>query len=434
MVTTIIGKIFLQAYNKKFCEKNGKELTPKEFFTDIFYPLFFGHDKYLMWIQNSEMVQGLKKGATLTSEEIERRKNRCIEKIENAIVLDASIAVGYRAESLCASTSGQIGLHELKNTPDDAYLSWIGAGLGVGIQGGLSVLFDNPEVLLDLYDGWGVYRKLINELPEMKGNQITTWNGQWLKKKCSPYDDVNDFSSVLENEDKVISIGTIPWAELLIAISRHFTYPQMMGYIYSLGQTYTTIGFIPFALSPIRRPYELYIKYFGVDECEYAIKLFGTAMGLATACREGVIGLKALEPKGLMPMIKGGKIPSVKFENEEQKIKYNTYQIWLLAMLNNEELWQKAKEFAESLQHYSITGKSARTGRSNSVKNLLESINKKGFIEQLIPIISDAENVHAFEEIAALINGMPSDNVPYFLTLMRFHYAFINNQSNLKTK
>lgn len=35
------------------------------------------------------------------------------------------------------------------------------------------------------------------------------------------------------------------------------------------------------------------------------------------------------------------------------------------------------------------------------------------------------------KEMASIVNTMPSDNVPYFLTLIRFHYAtFTNTKRN----
>jgi phenylpyruvate tautomerase PptA (4-oxalocrotonate tautomerase family) len=61
------------------------------------------------------------------------------------------------------------------------------------------------------------------------------------------------------------------------------------------------------------------------------------------------------------------------------------------------------------------------------VKILLEATNKHNFIKGLTEIVADAENKDNIKEIASVINAMPSDNVPYFLTLIRFHYASINN-------
>ena len=76
-------------------------------------------------------------------------------------------------------------------------------------------------------------------------------------------------------------------------------------------------------------------------------------------------------------------------------------------------------------------GKTARTVRSNMVKILLESTNKRAFIDGMGKIVEEADaSMNEFEDIASTINTMPSDNVPYFLILMRFHYAVINSKNS----
>lgn len=233
--------------------------------------------------------------------------------------------------------------------------------------------------------------------------------------------------SPFSTKDGLMSVETQSWTKVLIAISQTFTTPQMLGYVYNYGQTNTTIGFIPFVLKDIRRPKELYLKYFDMGG-KQAEELWGTAFGFAKACQAGAVGIKAMEPKGLTDYIKKGKMP--KYNNEEQKINFNTYQIWLLAMLNNEELWAKAQEFATELQNYASSGQKSKTGNSRKVDEVLGSTNKQNFIKSLVEIVSDAENKDKIEITAALVNTMPTDNVPYFLTLIRFHFAAINN--NLK--
>jgi len=58
----------------------------------------------------------------------------------------------------------------------------------------------------------------------------------------------------------------------------------------------------------------------------------------------------------------------------------------------------------------------------------LTATNKKQFIDGLTTIVdgSETENVESLKEIAKSIHLMPIDNVPYFLTLIRFQYAVIN--------
>jgi hypothetical protein len=124
-----------------------------------------------------------------------------------------------------------------------------------------------------------------------------------------------------------------------------------------------------------------------------------------------------------------GVIPKYNPEDEEKAINFNTYQIWLLAMLNNEQLWEKAQDIAATLSNYSKTDKDLRTKKSQEVTNLLASVNKKQFIASLIEIVKGSPEPDQLAEIAEIVHTMPVDNVPYFLTLIRFQYAVVNKKS-----
>lgn len=435
MITSNIGKIFLKAYN----EKCGTKYDAKTFFVEVYYPLFFDQQKYMMTAGNSplenpklsweKMIKG-----QVDFESPQRRKERfvkLIDKIESSDA-DASTAIGYPTLDVNSTTSGQVSNIAIGTSKDDIYLSWIGAGLGIGVQGGFSILFGSPQILLDIFDGWNIYRRVLNNTQNLKGNQINTWNGQWLvhcySKLFVPTDPMANFNP-FSTKDSFMSVDTQSWTKVLIAISQKYDNPQMLGYVYNYGQTNTTIGFIPFVLSKIRRPIELYQDKFGMESGKKAEELWGTAFGFAKACQAGAIGVKALQPKGLIDYIEKGKMPKFN-DNEEQIINFNTYQIWLLAMLNNEELWAKAQEFATELQAYVLSGQKSKTGNARKVDLVLESTNKFNFIKSLVDIVSDAENYKKIEEIVSLVNIMPTDNVPYFLTLIRFHFAAINNNKN----
>ncbi len=175
MIAATIGKIFLQAYNRKF----GKHYDAKTFFIEKHFPLFFDHEKYMQWITNSPFVQGIKKGAAPTASERREKLNVLIRKIEQSEA-DASIAIGFPSLDLTATTSGQITNLRLPISHEDVYSSWIGSALGIGVQGGISILFDREQILMDLFEGWEIYRDYLECMPKLRGNQINTWNGQWL--------------------------------------------------------------------------------------------------------------------------------------------------------------------------------------------------------------------------------------------------------------
>ncbi len=435
MITATIGKIFLEAYNKK----HSTNYDAKSFFVDVYHPLFFDSNKYLQWVTNSPFVQ-MKKGQkveTLTSNERKEKLQEFIAKVDVSKSPDSSIAPGFPAseEKEFATTSGQVTNLDISVSKEDYYLSWIGSSLGIGLQGGLSILFSNPEILLDVFEGWKLYRKALDETDKLAGNKVNTWNGQWLAHR---YDKGNyyaeqpmaGFNPFETSKEGMMSIATQTWTKLLIGIARQFSFPKMMGYVYRFDKTNTTLGFIPFNLEHIRRPIELYQRLFGEDEGRKAEELWGTEKGLRACCQKGAIGIEAMQPKGLkqyMTADKGVKLPKY---DEKQIISFHTYQIWLLAMLNNQEMWDKSLEFAKALKSYAESGKKGRTTNSRQIDEVLGATNKRSFMEALSNIASDIAGIESIQDIAMTVNSMPTDNVPYFLTLVRFHAAALNNPNN----
>ncbi len=432
MITATIGRIFLEAYNKKY----GTKYDAKTFFVEVYYPLFFDSNKYLQWVQNSPFVQMGKGQKVETLSQVERKEKlqKFIQKVEDCDKPDASIAPGFPAseEKEFATTSGQVTNLNLSTGKDDIFLSWIGSSLGVGIKGGY-LLLSEEDILLDLFEGWKLYRKVLNEIVQLKGNQINAWNGQWLAHRYGknyhqeepmaefyPYETTND----------VMSIATLSWTIILIRIAQHFSDLRTMGYFYGFDQKTKlpiTIGFIPINLEGIRSPIKLYQELFGMKDNEdnKAELLWGTAYSLKESCKLGVIGINAMQPKDLKDYITAEKTPKY---DDKQLIKFHTYQIWLLAMLNNEELWTKSIEFAQMLQSYTEKGKNGRTTNSRQIDAVLSATNKKTFIEALTAIVSDFEKTDGIVEMAQIINQMPNDNVPYLLTLIRFQFAALQKK------
>lgn len=437
MITANIGKTFLQAYN----EKNNCNYTAKDFFVEKYYKLFFDHNKYMISAGNSPLENPKISWEKMRTGQIPYESNdkrydrltKTLDKINNGPA-DASIALGFPTLDLTATTSGQVTNLNIPTNVDDIYLSWIGCSLGIGVQSGLSILFNNKQILLELYEGWKFYRDYLNSIPSLRGNQINTWNGQWIAHRYNKYsfDKFNPTSSFnpFDNmKNGGIELKTQSWTKVIIGIARNNLETSLTAYVYSLGQMNITIGFIPFELPRIRQPFELYKKYFGTNKTDQVELLFGTALGFTKACQMGSIGISALEPKGFKDCLSKGIIPKYYTNDEEKTINYNTYQIWLLAMLNNEQLWEKAQQIATLLNTYSLSDKNAKKVKSQEVSNLLSSVNKKQFIESLIDIIKGSSNIDKLEEIAEIIHMMPLDNVPYFLTLIRFQYSVISKKN-----
>lgn len=421
MVTSVVGRIFLNAYNERY----GTSYDARSFFTDVFYPLFFGHSKYMIWVTNSPFVQGFRAENWTESEGRERLKV-FIEKVESGS-RDASVAVGYAASDVkeYQSTSGQVTDMDFVIPAEEVYFSWFGFALGVCVSGGCNILFYKSNILMDIFDGWQYYRKVLDSNDSMNGHQCNTFNGQWLIHKYSHCYVSDSPMSNFSPLGKDNSIETVGWIQLLSGISNVFREENLMGYLYKLGNTNETYGFLPFLLGEIRRPKDLYKRYFGTGY-ETALALYGTANELLLYCEEGVIGVKAMEPEVLPKNFKkdGSLIPCK--GDEKRTVLYRTYLIWIIAMLNNQTYWDKSLEFAKNLNAYVLCDdKALSTKRTNEVGSILKSKSKKTFIEALTPVVKESENKGFFIDIAREINGMASDNVPYFLSLLNFQYASI---------
>lgn len=439
MVTSTIGNMFVKAYNEKF----GTDYDAKGFFMEIFYPLFFDQPKYMMTAGNSplenpkikwdDMLKG--KLPYETQEQRQARLLKLIDRIRE-IGADASTAIGYSSLDAVATTSGQMTSMAIKMEDDAIFASWIGHGLGLGVKGEINILFNDSRILLEIFEGWKYYRQSLDTNPCLKGNQINTWNTQWLVHKYSrQYQKNNEMAGLAPYsfKDDTMIVDSTTWTKLLFGISRRYRDIQVMAYLYNIGQTNTTYGFIPFFLNEIRRPIDLYKKLFGpIGDLNSVEELYGTALGLKESCKRGVIGLKALEPKGIKDYIyargsqKKVKMPKYK-DDHKIEITYRTYQTWILAMLNNQELWDKSQEFAKVLHHYVCNSeKKISTKRKNQVDAILAASNKKSFVAALTEVVVESNQTENIVSMAEEINLMPMDNVPYFLTLIRFHFASLN--------
>lgn len=457
MIAVNIGKTFLKAYNQKY----GRSYSAKEFFERQFFPLFYDHQKYMQWITNSPFVQGIRKGEYPTKDERAEKLKKLIEKI-STYAPDASIAIGFPSLDLVATTSGQITNIELGITEEDVYASWIGGGFGIGVQGGLVIFFDVPEILLKLYDGWQIYRNYLEEIPKLRPNQIDTWNGQWLSHvynlrnyvESSPTANFEPFSI---KKDGTVEIATQKWVKVLLGIAQHFPGQKITGYIFSLGQMNTTIGFIPFFLPDIVKPIDYYKRLFGENDFLQNAKiiedLLGDDFSLRQSCMRGQIGIEAMQPRNLMPYIrlKRGeykmpvykKAPTIRPKKDEtteefevrqkkafekynqQLVTFKTYEGWIMATLDDESLYAKAEKYAQCFIEYQKGAGKGKKDRINHVKQVLKAKNRRFFIEELITIIEN-EKLEQINELVEEVVKIPSDNFPYFLTLIRFRYAYLN--------
>lgn len=438
MITNLIGRTFLEAYNNKY----QKNYSAKEFFEQKYFELFFNHAKYMQWVTNSPFVQ-MKKGQKPELLSIDDRKEKLSnlhEKIKEEEP-DASFALGFPASEVkdYASTSGQVSDGLIPVSNDEIYLSWIGSGLGIGVAGGYNLLFNDAEITLKTFEGWKVYRKYLNDkaLDKMRGNQINSWNGQWLNYLLGgDFQKDFDFSRLIDEnifkvESNLIEVNTVNWSLLFFSLSQLYPEKEITAYVYSFGQTNKTIGFIPFQLKSGTRILDIYKKLYG-DFSTTNKKEFESLYGIhiKRACELGSIGIQALRPEGLKKYISDSK--NLSFKKEEDNIIYHAYKTWLIAMLsqNKEEITDYTLELAKAILKYRNSGKG--NSRITLVENeLFGSKSKRGFIESLTLMVSevDGDDLLQFKKLKDEIHLMTNEEFGYFCTLLKFDYAFIKKQS-----
>lgn len=434
MYTSYIGKKFLRLYN----EREKKELTAKQFFDDVFFNVFFQDDSHLMHVGNSPFFQKTKE------EDDKKHGGKSLAQLNNlrkkiaSKIYSGSILVGFAAEEMDATTSGQLTSIDFKIDDEEVYASWIGEALGIGVSGGLVMLIPEDEILWNLYQGWSIYRQFLQQTPHVKDKQIETWNGCWLChcfgknfNPANPWEGLN-----IETAEALgkIAIPTTSWSKVVFAISKKYPKQILTAYAYNLSQTNTTLGFINLYLPDVRKVYELRDKLFLEKSAtilnDKEIEQLETFYNFRNACKLGTIGLKALEPDKLRTYMPLGSVlyaqgKDFKFNNEQSFIDYQIYKLWIIAMINKTELLTLAADLAKILVEIENVEDRGKKIYPTLSKDVRESKNLKNFIENLISIMEKISgHGETFKNTVTQVLQMPSDNFPLFITLIRFEYQY----------
>jgi len=462
MYTSVVGRTFLKEYNRR----HGRDYSAKEFFDKELFQLVFNHEKYLLWAGNSPFVQGLSSKKPFF-EPAERLDN--LEKLHVKIgggERDASIALGFPASESkgYATTSGLVTDLAVPADEEAVYLSWIGGTLSLGVAGGYTILFDDPEITYATFEGWKHYRRFLNNplFDKFPPYKLNTWNGQWLAYRYDSEFDSNFIFATLVGEKIInsdingIEINTVSWAKLFFNLSSSLDIESATAYVFSLGSTNKTVGFIPFQFQSGKTLIATYQALFG-GETEYKIRRtseFESWFGrhIKRACEMGSIGLQALRPETLKNYFgdrqnlkfvspeaeqkKGESEDDFKARREKANVKtketiltYQTYKTWLIAMLsknNKTEVSDYSRDIAQALVRYRYGGK------KNDRKTLLEGnffkTSKNEMLKALDTIVSD-ETVE--QDIAEKMNGLrdqvhflSKEDFTYFVLLLKFDYAY----------
>lgn len=442
MYTDYIGQRLLRVW----LERTGEELTARQFFDTQIYPLFFAQDKLLQWIVNSPFTQRPSAAARLSPGGVRAYQLAQLHELADAMPAqrpDASFAVGYPAAGTGATTSGQVWEGAPRPNAEAVFRSWIGAALGVGVAGGLCLLLHDADVLWALCEGWSHYRTLLDQHPQVKGNQVETWNGQWLAHALSSsYDPAQplagfDFAGLLDERSGVVAIRSHAWVSLLFHLAQHLPGPQSAAYVYSLGKTNRTVGFIPLRLAEIRTLPQLCHRLFELsgagERWQVLSETYETRLGFAAACEAGSVGLVALEPAKLRDVAVAAAGPAKTPAAARQQ---EIYQLWLAAMLHQESipgptLPEAADRLALVLLRYAAHDPGPHKGRGlTKYGQLVEQTFTRslpGFIKQLTELLKATPEAgdfrEEFQDAVALVGELTPARFALFMSLVRFRYV-----------
>ena len=469
MYTSYIGKKFLKIYREK--KKLPDDYTARQFFDEEMFPLFFDNEEHLMHVGNSPFFQKpTKKAVEEHGSKAKAQLFNLHSKIEEGVPSGA-IFVGYGAENQEATSSGQITSMPFDFEEDEMYASWIGQALAIGVSGGLAIQIDEDNILWKLHEGWQYYQKYLSQTPNLKDKQIETWNGHWLNHVFGEYfhadNPLAEFDPKPENVLGKLAIPTIDWIKVIFALSRQYPKQTLTAYVYNLSQTNTTLGFINIQLPKVRNLIQLKGELYALPNERKNHKnfeqMYSTFYNLKSACKLGVIGMKALEPRNLRAFMPSGSVTyaqgkDYKFSNskikqkknedtdefeirkQKAKSKYNgeiinfqIFKTWIIAMLNNKkELNALAEQVAQALIDFESKKRQSEANRGKSEKGSIskrvkDSKHLKQFLEHLTEFMTKhPESSALMKKVKDRIihENMPADLFPLFVTLIRFEYQY----------
>lgn len=433
MYTSFIGKKFLDAWNVR----EDSNLTARQFFDEVMFPVFFNEEKHLLHVSNSPFFQNLsaKDLASGRSEPEIRREN-----LHNNILHknpNASIYVGFGAEDATATTSGQMTNMPGKIEAEEIYASWIGEALAFGVRAPFYLLFDKIELLWGAFEGWKIYRDFLSQTPKIKGRQIETWNGQWIRHWLEGGDASNFNADFEEKTDpktkgKYWALTMVKWPQLVFALCKRFPNETVTVNVYQLDKSNKTLGFISLKLYEVREMYEVRDHFF-LDQkssvlSDKEIEKLESAFSFKRACEQGTIGLKALQPDELRDYLpqRGDKKPKeFNITDDKSYQQFHLFKLWIYAMLNKTELLELAGQLASILHTFEGKAERGKAIYSQRSEELRTANSLRIFVDKLGDILADYPPAaitfhHAVEQVVK----MPSDLFPLFVTLLRFEYNY----------
>lgn len=448
MNTVYAGKQLLKHLEKK----RGGKTDPKTFFDNEFWHVMFNapDHQHLMQVHNSDFFQGsYKKSAEKEGIALPLyRKQKFEDSLKNVATgvkqVSASTGVGFMAGGPEETTFGQVTDLPLNFTEEELLCSWFGGALGIGFGGGYDFLTLEPEIFEFIYEGWPFYRELIKDTPGLKGRQIEAWNGLWLCYGLKYRDNPKEaYRKVKQNISKHIkTTGGIAklerpdWSTQVLSLATEFGGAEglvLQGY--SHGSTNKTLGSVMVQLPKVRSFAALFKQLVEQDDTlpNTALQdVFKGEFTMSKAARYGQLGLRALTP---------AKLPQFLYEKDTSKTKlqsdpyqYKIYKSWIIAMLNNDELYELAENLAGKLLEFKEKGKDeffTEAEKRNHIETLFTKRKPSFFIDQLTAIARGIkEPPEVFRTVSrTAATQMTPEQFQLFVSALRFEYVYHLSQT-----
>lgn len=449
-----IGRRVLEIYN----ERESKNLTAKAFFDEVMFPVFFDVNDdplHLMQVGNSSFFQSFPEterisGKTLGAHKHERHHQIVSEIEAGRRSVSGAIAVGYPASGPAENTAGQVSNLKQQLNAESIALTWIGAACGIGLAGGANILIDNAELLEYVFKGWRYYRRFLDENTTFKGRQLETWNGLWVVYGFGAPDSEESYRRVMDKlpthqgmtAKKESNLTERPdWFRMFFSLAQNGNLPEkMQAYAYKHGSMNTTLGFLCVELTPVKNLSEIfrtllnevYPGQYSRSTAQSSLrKIFEAHYTLSDMIALGGVSVRTLRPAKVEAFMKANK-PQKTDDNPLYPILIKS---WIIAMLNNDQLADLARDLGLALREIEIN---SRENATTKIEALLSASSKTAFIMAANELkehkgVVDAKDPSKRDTLYAAVQVLkkaedaaqrqiPIDQLPLFRALVKSDY------------
>ena len=263
-----------------------------------------------------------------------------------------------------------------------------------------------------------------------------TYGIKYIDEPEAAYQECLESQQAFIKGSKELKLDRPPWHESFFRMGKS----QLGSKTYALqasnfGSTNKSFGLLAIELPRFRYFDDLWEHLLGEQglENKSLLDVFKAKFSLQKAARFGRIGLKALEPKDLEKLLFDDDSANLKKLKKKDPYELTLYKTWIIAMLNNNEIYELSIRLADALLAYRQLGKtksSTETEKHNNTEELLKQSRKPDFIVNLAEIKADAaasnhaEHSELYTEVGKIATKqLGVEELRLFQALLKLHIA-----------